>query len=173
MIKQIFFQLLAGLLLCASSGCTSPNASGTNIPGDAEPPQPLLSKGTNGRRDALSAYARAHYGILQENTGTEIQLIGIQGQWVDQNLWGEWEYTFAADQKQWTYNDEGLRLTQAIKETSPMLTAVPPAIERLLSELSAQLDLRPPLLSAKRLAKVNWTPALGWVYNISIESNSQ
>ncbi len=110
--------------------------------------------------------------MLQENTGTGIQLIGIQGQWVDKNLWGEWEYTFAADQKQWTYNDEGLRLTQVIKETISMPTAVPSAIEMLLSELSAQLDLHPPLLSAKRLAEVNWTPALGWVYNVSIESNN-
>jgi hypothetical protein len=169
MIKQTFFHLFISLLLCANHGCALANAVDSDLSSMASPE---LAP-TAWKQDALSAYHSALYLMRQENTGV-LELIGIQGRWIDENLWGEWEYTFAADHKQWTYDGQGLRLKQDLKKTDRVSTAVvAPPMANLLSELSAQLETHPPLLLEKHLAGVNWTQTSGWVYNLPLESTLQ
>lgn len=169
MIKPTFFSLLIGLFIFTLHGCTAPNTHQAAAPVSSD----SLVSVTPFKRDALSAYASAYHAMRQEHSG-EIQLIGIQGKWIDNNLWGEWEYSFAADQKQWIYNDQGLRLQHDLSAQDIVSTAAPTTIDRLVSELSAYLETSPNPAGLKMsLAAVLWTPASGWVYNVPLESNLQ
>lgn len=168
MIKQRFFYLLTSLLV-SLSGCqttkagselSTPNALGSAV-------LPVLWE-----RDALSAYYRARRHFKTEDL-QQVQLVSIQGQWIDANLWGEWEYTFAHDQSLWIYNAQGLRLKHALTTTKPLPTLSSPDIDILLQGLSAHLSVHPPLLAEKYVAAVSWTSSSGWTYHTPIESTPQ
>lgn len=171
MIKQRFFYLLIYLLFtvlgCQTAGVSSPIST-------PSPPSPPDSASTvlsiSWERDALSAYYRIRQYLSNEALES-FELIDIQGRWIDSNLWGEWEYTFSHNHSLWIYNEQGLRLKQALDNTKPLPPSLPhPEIENLLQTLSAQLELNPPLLSEKHFAGVSWNPVSGWVYNTYKES---